>query len=120
MRLVIYGVVLLTLLRAEIANCLVPRIGLNLWTLRKVPDAEFAVMREDAVRLVRGGVVRGALQPEERYFVVSCHGTPVVLVNNSMEQLRIVLLADRWIDVPCVVPLLSHWSGRILAGRERA
>jgi len=120
MRLVIYGVVLLALLRAAIANCLVPRIGLNLWILRKVPDAEFAVMREDAVRLVRGGVVQGALQPDERYFVVSCHGAPVLLVNNSMEQLVIVLLADRWIDVPCIVPLLSHWSGRIRTGRKCA
>lgn len=116
----IYGVVLLTLLRAAIANCPVLRIGLNLWTLRKVPDAEFAVMREDAVRLVRGGLVRGALQPEEWHFVLSCRGMPVMLLNNSMEQLRIVLLAGRWIDVPCVMPLLSHWNGRILAERECA
>lgn len=113
MRLVIYAVVLLTILSAVIANWFVPRIGLNLWTLRKVSDAEFAVMREDAVRLVRGGVVRDAWHPGKRYFVVSCHGTPVMLVDNSMEQLRIVLFADRWIDVPCAVPLMLHWSGRI-------
>jgi len=120
MRLVIYAVVLLTMLRAVIANWFVPRLGLNLWTLRKVSDVEFAVMREDAVRLVRGGVVQGALQPEERYFVVSCHGKPVMLVDNSMERLVIVLFADRWIDVPCVVPLMLHWSGRIVAEREYA
>ncbi|WP_313439344.1 hypothetical protein [Stenotrophomonas sp.] len=120
MKPVIYGVVLLTLLCAAVANRHVPRIGLNLWTLRKVPDAEFAVMREDAARLVRGGVVRGARHPGERYFEVSCEGKPVMLVDNSLEQLVIVLFADRWIDVPCVVPLMSHWSGRILGERERA
>ncbi|WP_416055765.1 hypothetical protein [Stenotrophomonas maltophilia] len=120
MRLVIYGVVLLTLLCAAVANRNLPRIGLNLWILRKAPDAEFAVMREDAVRLVRGGVVRGGLQPEERYFEVSCDGKPVMLVDNSLEQLVIVLYADRWIDVPCVVPLMSHWSGRILGERVGA
>lgn len=120
MKPVIYGVVLLALLCAAAANWHVPRMGLNLWTLRKVPDAEFAVMREDAVRLVRGGVVRGGLQPEERYFEVSCEGKPVMLVDNSLEQLVIVLFADRWIDVPCVVPLMSHWSGRILGERVGA
>ncbi|SLM26287.1 hypothetical protein [Stenotrophomonas indicatrix] len=66
MRLLIYGIVLLTILCAAIANWHVPKIGLNLWTLRKVSDAEFAVMREDAVRLVRGGVMRGARHPGER------------------------------------------------------
>lgn len=54
MKLLIYGVVLLTILSAVIANWHVPKIGLNLWTLRKVSDAEFAVMREDAVRRRRG------------------------------------------------------------------
>lgn len=119
MRLLIYGVVLLTILRAAITNWHVPKIGLNLWTLRKVTDAEFAVMREDAVRLVPGGVVLGARYIGERYFEVSCHGKPVMLVDNSMERLVIVLFADRWIDVPCAVPLMLHWSGRIMAGRER-
>lgn len=98
----------------------VPKIDLNLWTLRKVSDAEFAVMREDAVRLVRGGVVRDARYPGERYFEVSCHGKPVMLVDNSMERLVIVLFADRWIDVPCAVPLMAYWSGWILARRARA
>ncbi|WP_223484520.1 hypothetical protein [Stenotrophomonas indicatrix] len=120
MRPLIYGVVLLTILCAAIANWHVPKIGLNLWTLRKVSDAEFAVMRQDAERLVRGGVVQGARRPGERYFEVSCHGKPVMLVDNSMERLVMVLFADRWIDVPCAVPLMLHWSGRILAERARA
>lgn len=78
-RTLIYGVVLLTLLCAAIANWHVPKIGLNLWTFRKVPDTEFAVMREDAVRLVPGGGVRGARHQGERYFEVLCHGKPVML-----------------------------------------
>lgn len=119
MRPLIYGVVLLTILCAVIANWHVPKLGLNLWTLRKVSDAEFAVMREDAVRLVRGGVVRGARYPGDRNFEVSCDGKPVMLVDNSLEGLVIVLFADRWIDVQCVVPLMSHWSGRTVAERAR-
>lgn len=119
MRPLIYGVVLLTILCAAIANWHVPKIGLNVWTLRRVSDAEFAVMREDAVRLVRGGVVQGARYPGDRYFEVSCDGKPVMLVDNSLEGLVIVLFADRWIDVPCVVPLMSHWSGRTVAERAR-
>lgn len=120
MRPLIYGVVLLTILCAAIANWHVPKLGLNLWTLRRVSDAEFAGMHEDAVRLVRGGVVRDVQHSGESYFEVSCHGKPVMLVDNSMERLVIVLFADRWIDVPCAVPLMLQWSGRILAGRTRA
>ncbi len=77
-------------------------------------------MREDAVRLVRGGVVRGARYSGDRHFEISCHAKPVMPVDNSMERLVIVLFADRWIDVPCAVPLMLHWSGRILAERECA
>lgn len=72
------------------------------------------------MRLVRESEVRGSLQPEERYSVVSCYGAPVVLVDNAMEQLRFVLLVDRWTGVPCVVPLMSHWSWRILRELKRA
>lgn len=43
-----------------------------------------------------------------------------MLVDNSKERLVIVLFADRWIDIPCAVPLMLHWSGRILAERARA
>ncbi|HIE0127820.1 TPA: hypothetical protein ACXI73_002923 [Stenotrophomonas maltophilia] len=115
MKPVIYGVVLLAALSATIASRHVPKAGLELRTFRKVSDAEFAVMREEAVRLVRGGLVLPARYAGERYFEVSCHGIPVMLVDNSLEQLVVVLYADREIDVPCVVPLLSHWSGRLVA-----
>lgn len=120
MRPVIYGAALLAALSATIASCHVPKAGLELRTFRKVSDAEFAVMREEAVRLVREGLVRHARYAEDRYFEVSCDGIPVMLVDNSLEQLVIVLYADREIDVPCVAPLLSHWSGRFVAERARA
>lgn len=119
MKTVTYGAVLLAALTAAIASPHVPKAGLELRTFRKVSDAEFAVMHEEAVRLVRGGLVLPARYAGERYFEVSCHGAPVVLVDNSLEQLVIVLFADRWIDVPCVVPLMSHWSGRIVVERAR-
>lgn len=120
MRSVICGCVLLTALCAAIASCHVPKTGLQLRTFPKVSDAEFAVMREEAVRLVREGQVLDTRYPGERYFEVSCDGKPVVLVDNSLEQFVIVLFADRWTDVPCVVPLISHWSARIVAERARA
>lgn len=72
-------------------------------------------MREEAVRLVREGLVLHARYAGERYFEASCDGKPVMLVDNSLEQLVIVLFADRWTDVPCVVPQMSHWSGRVVA-----
>lgn len=56
MKPVIYGAALLAALSAAIASRHVPKAGLELWPLRKVSDAEFAVMREETVRLVPGGV----------------------------------------------------------------
>ncbi len=119
MRPVIYGAALLAALSATIASCHVPKAGLDLRPFRKVSDAEFAVMREEAVRLVHEGLVQDARYAGERYFEVSCHGAPVMLADNSLEVLVIVLFADRWIDVPCVVLLMPHWSGRIVAERAR-
>jgi len=120
MRPVIYGAALLAALSATIASCHVPKAGLELRTFRKVSDAEFAVMREEAVRLVREGLVQHARYAGDRHFEVSCDGIPVMQMDNSLEQLVIVLYANRQIDVPCVVPLLSHWSGRFVAERARA
>lgn len=120
MKLLIYGAALLAALSAAIASRHVPKADLELRTFRKVSDAEFAVMREEAVRLVREGLVQHARYAGDRYFEVSCDGIPVMLMDNSLEQLVIVLYADREIDVPCVVPLLSHWSGRFVAEQARA
>ncbi len=114
MKLLIYGAMLLAALSAAIASRHVPKADLELRTFRKVSDAEFAVMREEAVRLVREGVVQDARYAGERYFEVTCDGKPVMLVDNSLEQLVIVLYAGREIDAPCVVPVLSHWSRRIV------
>jgi hypothetical protein len=114
MKPAIYGVVLLAALSAAIASRHLPKAGLAPGAFRKVSDAEFAVMREEAVRLVCGGVVQDTGYPRERYFEVSCDDTPVMLVDNSLEQLVIVIYTDREIDVPCVVPLLSHWSRRMV------
>lgn len=114
MRAVIYGAVLLAALSAATASCHVPKSGLELREFRKVSDAEFAVMRKETVRLVREGLVLHARYAGERYFEISCDGKPVMLVDNSLEQLVIVLYAGREIDVPCVVPLLLHWSGRLV------
>lgn len=114
MKPVIYGAVLLAALSAMIASRHVPKAGLELRTFRKVSDAEFAVMREEAVRLVRDGLVQHARYAGDRYFEVSCDGVPVMLVDNSLEQLVIVRYAAREIDALCVAPVLSHWSRRLV------
>lgn len=101
MRAVIYGAVLLAALSAATASCHVPKAGLELRKFRKVSDAEFSVMREEAVRLVREGLVQHARYAGERYFEVSCHGAPVMLVDNSVEQLVVVLLTASDIETPC-------------------
>jgi hypothetical protein len=117
MRFVIYGAAVLAALSTATASCHVPKAGLELRTFRKVSDAEFAVMREEAVRLVRRGLVQDTRYPGERYFEVGCYGEPVMLVDNSLEQLVIVLYAARKIDAPCVMPVLSYWSWRIVPER---
>ncbi|PSM13041.1 hypothetical protein [Stenotrophomonas maltophilia] len=114
MKLLIYGAVLLAALSAAIASRHVPKADLELRTFRKVSDAESSVMREEAVRLVREGRVQHARYAGDRYFEVSCHSAPVMLVDNSLEQLVIVLYADREIDASCVVPVLSHWGKRVV------
>lgn len=114
MKPLIYCAVLLAALSATIASRHVPKAGLELRTFRKVSDAEFSAMHEEAVRLVRKGVVQDARYAGERYFEVSCDGKPVMLVDNSLGQLVIVLYAGREIDAPCVVPLLSHWCMRLV------
>ncbi|HEL4258505.1 TPA: hypothetical protein UM518_001934 [Stenotrophomonas maltophilia] len=110
MRSVIYGAVLLAALCAAIASGHVPKVGFELRTFRKVSDAELALLRDEAVRLVREGLVQDARHPGERHFEVSCDGKPLMLVDNSLEQLLIVLYAGREIDVPCIEPVLTHWS----------
>ncbi|WP_401742492.1 hypothetical protein [Stenotrophomonas geniculata] len=103
MKPLIYGAALLAALSAAIASRDVPKVGLEQWTFRKMSDAEFAVMREEAVRLVREDLVRDAWYMGERYFEVSCHGAPVMLVDNSLHQLVIELYAGR--EIPCAVAL---------------
>lgn len=115
MRAVIYGAVLLAALSVETISCHVPKAGLELREFRKVSDVEFVVIREEAVRLVREGLVLHARYAGERYFEVSCDGRPVMLADNSLEKLVIVLYAASETDVPCVEPVLSHWSGRIVS-----
>lgn len=54
MKPVIHGAVLLAAPSATIASRHVPKAGPELRTFRKVSDAEFAVMHEEAARAVRG------------------------------------------------------------------
>jgi hypothetical protein len=60
-------------------------------------------MREEAVWLVRVGLVQDARYVGGRHFEISCHGAPLMLVDNSLEQLVIALHSAKGRnDVPCV------------------
>ncbi|PZS98389.1 hypothetical protein A7X83_20000 [Stenotrophomonas maltophilia] len=67
-------------------------------------------MREEALRLVSEDAALSAGRFGNSHFELSCHGEPTLLVDNSLEQLVIVLYAGKEIDVPCIVPMLSRWS----------
>ncbi|CAO3301211.1 TPA: hypothetical protein QEL04_002756 [Stenotrophomonas maltophilia] len=102
------------LMGAALANLYLPKGELELKTYTKVSAAEFAAMREEALRLVAEDAAPGAGRFENSYFELSCRGEPTLLVDNSLEQLVIVLYAGGEIDAPCDVPMTSHRSGRIV------
>lgn len=110
----------LLFLAALIGSALVyldlPKGGLEIGTFPRVSDAEFAVMREEAQRLVTEDVALGAGRFAAKYFVLTCRGEPVLLVDNSSSQLLIIGLISRTPEKPCAQPLLQRWSSRLLPG----
>lgn len=96
------------LIGVAFANLHLPKGDLELKTYPKVSTAEFAAMRKEALSLVAEDAALGAGRFGDSYFELNCRGEPTLLADNSLEQLVIVLYAGREIDVPCVVPMLSH------------
>ncbi|ENB4167577.1 hypothetical protein JY412_17490 [Stenotrophomonas maltophilia] len=102
------------LIGAALANLYLPKGELELKTYPKVSAAEFAVMREEALRLVAEDAALDAGRFGNSYFELSCRGESALLLDNSLEQLLIVLYAGGEIDAPCDTPTTSSWSGRIV------
>ncbi|MBB5530136.1 hypothetical protein GGD72_000898 [Stenotrophomonas maltophilia] len=108
------NVYVVALIGAALASLYLPEGELELRTYPRVSASEFAVMREEALRLVAEDAALGAGRFGNSYFELSCRGEPALLVDNSLEQLLIVLHAGGEIDAPCDAPTTSHWSGRIV------
>lgn len=93
---------------AVLANLHLLKGQLELKTYPKVSAAEFAVMREEALRLIVEDAALGAGHFGDSYFELNCRDGPTLLVDNSLEQLVIVLYASRQLEVPCAIPMLPH------------
>lgn len=96
-----------------------PKGGLELRAFSSVSDAEFAVMRQEAQSLVAEDVALGAGRFAAKYFVLTCRGEHVLLVDNSSSQLLIVGPLTRELGTPCTQPLLRRWSSRLLPDDQR-
>ncbi len=99
---------------ALLANLLLPNGELELKTYPKVFAAEFAVMREEALRLVAEEAALGVERFGDSYFELNCRGEPSLLVDNSSSQLLIADPADRGPETPCAQPLHSRWNSRFV------
>lgn len=99
---------------AVLANLHLPKGELELKTYPKVSAAEFAVMREEALRLVAEDTALSAGCFGDSYFELNCRGEPTLLVDNSSSQLFIIDFADYGPETPCAQPLHSRWNSRFV------
>ncbi len=102
------------LVGAVIANLHLPKGEVELKTYHNVSAAEFAVMREEALRLVAEDAALGAGRFGDSYFELNCRAEPTLLVDNSSSQLFIIHFADCDPETPCAQPLHSRWNSRFV------
>ncbi len=99
MKSLMYAIVYVAaLIGAALANFHLPKAELELKTYPSVSAADFAVMREEALRLVSEDAALSAGRFGNSHFELSYLGEPTLLVDNSLEQLVIVLYAGREIE----------------------
>lgn len=116
MKSLTYAVLCLAaLIGSALAHFHLPKGTLELKSYPKVSAAEFADMREEALRLVVEDAALGAGRFEARYFELTCRGKPALLVDNSSSQLLILGFIGQTSEAPCVQPLLQRWSSRLLS-----
>lgn len=111
MKSLMYAVVYVAvLLGTALAHLHLPKGELALRTYPKVSATEFAVMREDALRLVAEDASLGPARFGDNYFELSCRDEPTMLVDNSSSQLLIFAFGVRAPETPCTQPLHSLWN----------
>lgn len=117
MKSLTYAVLCLAaLIGSALTHCHLPKDDLELKTYPKVSATEFAVMREEALRLAAEDATLGTGRFEARYFELTCRGEPALLVDNSSSQLLILGFTGQASETPGVQPLLQRWSSRLLPG----
>lgn len=96
MKSLMYAVVYVAvLLGTALAHLHLPKGELELRTYPKVSATEFAVMREEALRLVAGNAELDMGLSGNRYFELNCRSEPTLLVDNSSSQLLIISQTSR-------------------------
>lgn len=115
MKSLMYAVVYLAvLLGTALTHLYLPKGELELRTYPKVSATEFAVMREDALRLAAGNAELDLGLSGNSYFELNCRSEPTLLVDNSSSQLLIIGHTSRAHETLCARPLLLHWSSRLV------
>ena len=102
------------LLGAALTNLHLPKGELELKPYPKVSATEFAVMREDALRLAAGSAELDVGLSGNSYFEISCRSEPTLLVDNSSSRLLIIGLTSRAHETLCTQSFLLRWSSRLV------
>jgi hypothetical protein len=120
MKSLTYAVVYVAvLLGTALTHRYLPKGELELRTYPKVSATEFAVMREDVLRLAAGSAELDVGLSGNSYFELNCRREPTLLVDNSSSQLLIIGLTSRAHDTLCAQTLLLRWSGRKCCPAQR-
>lgn len=91
MKSLTYAVLCLAaLIGSALAHPYLPKGGLELRTLPRASDAEFAVMREEALGLVAEDAALELDHLGERYFMLSHQGQLLLLVDNSATDMLVI------------------------------
>lgn len=93
-----------------------PDARLEMKAYRRLTDAEFGRMREDAQMFAGSRSAElevGSMADGRRFFELRARGQPVVLVDNSTMQLLVVVFGEAREQVPDLVELEQRWRVRI-------
>ncbi len=102
------------LLGTALTHRYLPKGELELRTYPKVSATDFAVMREDALRLAAGSAEVDVGLSRNSYFEFNCRREPTLLVDNSSSQWLIIGLTSRAHETLCAQTLLLRWSSRLV------
>jgi hypothetical protein len=127
MKSLMYAIVYVALLLGTaLAHLHLPKGELELRTYPNVSATEFAVTREDALRLAAGNAELDFGLSGNSYFELNCRSEPTLLVDNSSSQLLTIGLTSRAHKTLYAQPLLLRWSSRLVpdqrvggSGRKR-